>query len=47
MRRIENWEFSIGIYPGVLFGYRRYKETWVDEHVLYIPFFDISLKIEY
>jgi hypothetical protein len=47
MRKIENWEFNLGFYPGILFGYRCYSETWLDEHVFYIPFFDISLKIEY
>lgn len=47
MRKIEDWEFSIGLYPGILFGYRCYKETFTEEHVLYLPFIDLCLKIEY
>jgi hypothetical protein len=47
MRKIEFWEFALGFYPGVLFGYRCYVEEYSEEHVFYIPFFDFSLKIEY
>lgn len=47
MRKIEFWEFAIGMYPGVLLGYRCYREHYSDTHVLYLPFIDFSLTIEY
>ncbi len=32
--------FSIGFYPGILFGFRTYQEQSKSNHVLYIPFVD-------
>ena len=39
------WEISVGLYPGVLLGIRSYVENGSTDHVLYIPFVDISLEI--
>ena len=38
-----NWEFSVGFYPGVLFGARSYKERNKSNHVVYLPFVDFCL----
>ena len=43
--RIENWELSFGFYPGVLIGFRTYKERRKTNHVLYIPFVDACLTV--
>lgn len=47
MKKIEYWEFALGFYPGILLGYRCYREEHSNTHVLYFPFLDISLTIEY
>ena len=39
------WVLSAGIYPGILFGIRTYREKESTEYVLYVPFFDISVTI--
>ena len=39
------WMLELGFYPGVLFGFRSYIEEDFAIHVLYLPFFDISLKV--
>jgi hypothetical protein len=41
-----SWILSIGFYPGILFGIRKYKETYSDTYVLYLPFVDIALEID-
>ena len=38
-----NWEFSMGFYPGVLFGMRTYREQKRNNHVVYLPFVDFCL----
>ena len=43
---ITGWEISLGLYPGVLLGFRSYMEQSVENHVLYLPFIDICLTIE-
>jgi hypothetical protein len=43
---MRNWELSIGLYPGVLFGIRSYPEQDYVQHVLYLPFVDICLEID-
>jgi len=38
-----NWEFSVGFYPGVMFGVRTYREQKRNNHVVYLPFVDFCL----
>jgi hypothetical protein len=40
------WAIEIGLYPGILFGIRTYKEEFETTHVLYLPFVDVALIIE-
>ena len=41
-----NWEFSVGFYPGILFGMRTYTErNKQNNHVVYLPFVDFCLTI--
>lgn len=40
------WSVIVGFYPGILFGFRTYKEKDFDTHVLYLPFIDIALEID-
>jgi uncharacterized membrane protein len=40
-----SWEFSIGFYPGMLFGMRTYKERNKNNHVVYLPFVDFCVTI--
>jgi len=37
------WILELGFYPGFLIGIRSYVEEDMVTHVLYMPFFDISL----
>lgn len=39
------WEFSVGMYWGVLLGIRTYEAENVNIHVLYIPFVDFVLRV--
>ena len=39
------WIIELGLYPGVLFGFRSYIEEDLAIHVLYLPFVDICLTI--
>lgn len=43
MQNKTDWELSIGLYPGILLGFRTYKEENQVTHVLYIPFIDVCL----
>ena len=43
--KIKDWELSFGFYPGILLGFRTYKEINKTNHVLYIPFADVCLTI--
>jgi len=43
---ITGWEISLGLYPGMLFGFRSYIDNNVENHVIYIPFIDLCLTIE-
>ena len=48
MKENENesaWALEIGFYPGVLLGFRSYKELDIDIHVLYLPFIDLALTV--
>jgi hypothetical protein len=40
-----DWELSIGTYPGIMLGFRTYKEVNKTNHVVYIPFVDVCLTI--
>jgi hypothetical protein len=40
-----NWTLTIGIYPGILLGFRSYHEEEYLTHVLYLPFIDVALII--
>ena len=42
---MKNWELSIGFYPGILLGFRTYKEIEKTNHVLYVPFVDVCITI--
>jgi len=42
---MKNWELSFGFYPGIMFGFRSYKEIKKSNHVAYVPFFDMCLTI--
>jgi hypothetical protein len=39
--KIKDWELSFGFYPGILLGFRTYKEDLKTNHVVYIPFMDV------
>ena len=41
-----SWELAIGLYPGILFGFRTYEEDDFDTHVLYVPFINIIFTID-
>lgn len=45
IEKLEGWELTIGLYPGILFGIRTYEYEDSKLHVLYIPFIDIALEI--
>jgi len=40
-----NWTLTIGLYPGMLIGFRSYNEEDYSIHVLYLPFVDIALTL--
>ena len=39
------WEISFGFYPGLLTGFRTYKEKLKTNHAVYLPFVDVCLTI--
>lgn len=45
----EEWEFEVGLYPGLLLGFRVYDDPINQERcfALYVPFIAISLTIIY
>ena len=43
---IKGWSISLGLYPGILFGMRSYKEKEYTTHVLYLPFVDLAIEID-
>ena len=45
MKKKINWEFSLGFYPGLLFGFRSYDQGDRSNHVLYVPFMDACLTL--
>ena len=42
---MKNWELSFGFYPGIMLGFRTYKEAEKNNHALYIPFVDVCLTV--
>ena len=42
---MKDWELSFGFYPGIILGFRSYKEFKKTNHVIYIPFVDMCLTI--
>jgi len=40
------WSIELGLYPGVLLGFRTYESDELTTHVLYFPFVDIAFIIE-
>jgi len=42
---MKNWELSFGFYPGLLTGFRTYREEEKTNHVLYVPFIDVCLTV--
>jgi hypothetical protein len=44
---MKNWSLSIGLYPGILVGFRSYESEDRTTHVAYVPFIDLALEIYY
>jgi len=42
----KSWSITLGLYPGLLFGFRSYLGGASSIHVLYLPFIDIALEID-
>jgi len=42
---MKDWELSFGFYPGIMLGFRTYKEKKKSNHVAYVPFIDICLTV--
>tara|TARA_B110000977_G_C10800839_1_gene386225 strand:- start:343 stop:498 length:156 start_codon:yes stop_codon:yes gene_type:complete len=42
----KGWALSLGVYPGILLGFRTYRQVDMVTHVLYIPFVDLALEID-
>ena len=40
---MRNWELSFGFYPGIIVGFRTYREVQKNNHVVYLPFIDMCL----
>tara|TARA_B110000285_G_C14734852_1_gene428111 strand:- start:92 stop:247 length:156 start_codon:yes stop_codon:yes gene_type:complete len=39
------WSLEVGLYPGILLGFRSYEDEEKNIHVAYIPFVDLALFI--
>ncbi len=39
------WTIEIGLYPGLLLGFRSYQEVDRNIHVLYLPLIDIAFTV--
>ena len=42
---MKDWELSFGFYPGIMLGFRTYKNLEKSDHVVYIPFVDACLTV--
>ena len=41
------WALEIGLYPGLLLGFRTYEvDENLETHVVYLPFVDLALTVE-
>jgi hypothetical protein len=40
------WCLEVGLYPGILFGSRAYKEEGFTTYVIYLPFVDVAFTVE-
>tara|TARA_R110000803_G_scaffold34220_1_gene74807 strand:- start:1159 stop:1302 length:144 start_codon:yes stop_codon:yes gene_type:complete len=40
------WSIEIGLYPGILIGFRTYADEEKSTHVIYVPFIDIAISIK-
>jgi len=45
MKEEKIWSLGIGLYPGILLGFRTYEQEDHNIHVLYFPFVEFELKI--
>jgi len=45
MKEEKIWSLEIGLYPGMLLGFRTYEQGDHNMHVLYFPFVEIGLSI--
>ena len=45
MREERSYTISIGLYSGILFGFRSYDELDYTTYVFYLPFIDFALEI--
>jgi len=41
----KSWALSIGLYPGILVGFRSYESEDKTTHVAYVPFIDLALEV--
>jgi len=44
--RERGYTISVGLYPGLLFGFRAYEEEDFTTWVIYLPFVDIAIEID-
>ena len=43
----KSWILEVGLYPGILFGFRTYEvDENLETHVVYLPFVDLALTVE-
>jgi len=42
----KGYTIAIGLYPGILFGFRAYEEEDFTTWVIYLPFIDIAIEID-
>jgi len=42
----KGWALSVGVYPGIVLGFRTYYQEGLTTHVAYLPFVDLALEIE-
>jgi len=42
----KGWTIQLGVYPGIVVGFRTYNNEESTIHVLYMPFFDVAVIID-